>query len=102
MFVVSSQVKYVAGIDSQLKLTRCPHSLAATLTALPSMSLIPFAPFSPVRQGTNSPWWVAPLSDLRVRWEWDALPNDVRFQKILAVPESVWSRIDCIFIGPEV
>src|SRR5438876_6253457 len=37
-----------------------PHSLAATLTALPSMSLIPFAPFSHVRQGTNPPWWVAP------------------------------------------
>src|SRR5437899_8641008 len=32
--------------NSQLKLTRCPHSLTATLTALPSMSLIPFAPFS--------------------------------------------------------
>jgi hypothetical protein len=29
-----------------LKFTRCPHSLAATLTPLPSMSLIPFAPFS--------------------------------------------------------
>src|SRR5439155_24767512 len=58
-FFVSSQVKYVAAINSQLKLTRCPHSLAATLTALPSMSLIPFAPFSPVRQGTNPPWWVA-------------------------------------------
>src|SRR5437868_833892 len=28
-----------------LKLTHCPHSLAATLAALPSMSLIPFAPF---------------------------------------------------------
>jgi hypothetical protein len=32
-------------LNHQLKLTRCPHSLAATLTALPSMSLIPFAPF---------------------------------------------------------
>jgi hypothetical protein len=29
-----------------LKLARCPRSLAATLAALPSMSLIPFAPFS--------------------------------------------------------
>src|SRR5438874_13615322 len=28
-----------------LKLTHCPHSLAATLAALPSVSLIPFAPF---------------------------------------------------------
>jgi hypothetical protein len=28
-----------------LKLARCPHSLAATPAALPSMSLIPFAPF---------------------------------------------------------
>jgi hypothetical protein len=29
-----------------LKLVRCPRSLAPTLVALPSMSLIPFAPFS--------------------------------------------------------
>src|SRR5438552_2787664 len=31
---------------SVLKLIRCPRSLAPTLVALPSMSLIPFAPFS--------------------------------------------------------
>src|SRR5438876_3095265 len=31
---------------SVLKLVRCPRSLAPTLVALPSMSLIPFAPFS--------------------------------------------------------
>jgi hypothetical protein len=30
----------------RLKLARCPHLLAASLAALPSMSLIPFAPFS--------------------------------------------------------
>src|SRR6266566_2738709 len=29
-----------------LKLVRCPYSLAPTLVTLPSMSLIPFAPFS--------------------------------------------------------
>jgi hypothetical protein len=29
-----------------LKLIRCPHSLAATLAALPSMSLNPSAPFA--------------------------------------------------------
>jgi len=27
------------------------------------------------------------LSDLRTRWEWDPLRNDLRFQKILAGPE---------------
>jgi len=27
------------------------------------------------------------LSDLRIRWEWDPLRNDPRFQKILASPE---------------
>src|SRR6266568_9694759 len=30
---------------SRLKLVLCPRSLAATCAALPSMSLIPFAPF---------------------------------------------------------
>jgi hypothetical protein len=30
----------------RLKLVRCPRSLAPTLLALPSMPLIPFAPFS--------------------------------------------------------
>ena len=33
-------------IFDDLKLVRCPHSLAPTLVTLPSMSLIPFAPFS--------------------------------------------------------
>ncbi len=33
---------------AQLKLARYPHSLAASLTALPSMSLIPFTPFSEI------------------------------------------------------
>src|SRR6266478_3233973 len=32
-------------LTSSLKLARCPHSLTATLAALPSMSLIPLAPF---------------------------------------------------------
>jgi len=27
------------------------------------------------------------LTDLRMRWEWDPLRNDPRFQKILAGPE---------------
>jgi uncharacterized protein (DUF2062 family) len=31
-----------------LKLVRCPRSLAPTLVTLPSMSLIPFAPFGDV------------------------------------------------------
>jgi hypothetical protein len=35
-----------ANPNHQLKLTRCPHSFAAILSALPSMSLIPFAPFT--------------------------------------------------------
>ena len=30
-----------------LKLRRCPHSVVATLATLPSMSLSPFAPFAP-------------------------------------------------------
>ena len=33
---------------AQLKLARCPHSLTASLAALPSMSLIPFAPFTEI------------------------------------------------------
>ena len=37
-----------AQID-QLKLVRCPRSLAPTLVTLPSMSLIPFAPLKLVR-----------------------------------------------------
>ena len=34
-----------SGSGRRLKLGRFPHSLAASLAALPSMSLIPFAPF---------------------------------------------------------
>jgi len=34
-----------SGAGRLLKLGRFPHSLAASLAALPSMSLIPFAPF---------------------------------------------------------
>jgi len=30
---------------ASLKLVRCPRSLAPTLVTLPSMSLVPFAPF---------------------------------------------------------
>jgi len=33
-------------VFDDLKLLRCPRSLAPTLVTLPSMSLIPFAPFS--------------------------------------------------------
>jgi hypothetical protein len=33
---------------AQLKLPRCPHSLTASLAALPSMSLSPFAPFTEI------------------------------------------------------
>jgi uncharacterized protein (DUF2062 family) len=33
---------------AQLKLARCPHSLTASLAALPSMSLIPFTPFTEI------------------------------------------------------
>src|SRR6266576_1261812 len=40
----------IGGVKSDrrlpLKLARCPHSLAASLAALPSMSLIPSAPFA--------------------------------------------------------
>jgi hypothetical protein len=32
----------------KLKLARCPHLLTASLAALPSMSLIPFAPFAKI------------------------------------------------------
>ena len=35
-----------SGAGRRLKLGRFPHSLAASLAALPSMSLIPFAPFT--------------------------------------------------------
>ena len=34
-----------------LKLVRCPRSLAPTLVTLPSMSLIPFAPFGELGEG---------------------------------------------------
>ena len=37
------RVELTAGLE--LKLRRCPHSDAAARAALPSMSLIPFAPF---------------------------------------------------------
>jgi hypothetical protein len=37
-----------------LKLARCPHSLIASLATLPSMSLIPFAPFA--SRQFNSEW----------------------------------------------
>jgi hypothetical protein len=31
-----------------LKFARCPHLLTASLAVLPSMSLIPFAPFAEI------------------------------------------------------
>ena len=33
---------------AQLKFARCPHLLTASLVVLPSMSLIPFAPFAEI------------------------------------------------------
>jgi len=34
-----------SGLFPELKLRHYPHAVAATLAALPSMSLIPFSPF---------------------------------------------------------
>jgi hypothetical protein len=31
--------------------------------------------------------WSTMLTDLRLRWEWDPIRNDPRFQNILAGPE---------------
>ena len=45
---VNSIVEDLEAALSQLKLARCPHSLAASLAALPSMSLIPIAPFAAI------------------------------------------------------
>jgi len=42
---VRSRIVSVNGYASELKLARCPDSLAASFAALPSMSLIPLAPF---------------------------------------------------------
>jgi hypothetical protein len=39
-FSVSLQLKYVAVVNSQLKLTRCPHSLAFTLAKLPTSKTV--------------------------------------------------------------
>jgi len=36
----------IIAAEIDLKLARCPHSLAASLAVLPSMSLIPSAPFT--------------------------------------------------------
>lgn len=41
-------------VFDDLKLGRCPHSLAPTLVTLPSMSLIPFAPFSGMMSGSSA------------------------------------------------
>src|SRR5438132_13753340 len=45
-----------------LKLRRCPHSVATARAALPSMSLIPFAPFLPSLQILNSIFGVRSLA----------------------------------------
>ncbi len=47
---------------TQLKLARCPHSLTASLAALPSMSLIPFTPLIRSRPRGSS----VTLTDLTV------------------------------------
>jgi hypothetical protein len=39
-----------------LKLVRCPRSLAPALVTLPSMSLIPFAPFGRCNGGSEARW----------------------------------------------
>ena len=43
-----------------LKLARCPHSLIASLATLPSMSLIPFAPFASRRSTSNAQRRITP------------------------------------------
>src|SRR5437667_12830665 len=43
-----SIVEDLEAVLSQLKLARCPHSFTASLAALPSMSLIPIAPFAAI------------------------------------------------------
>ena len=40
---------------AQLKFARCPHSLTASLAALLSMSLIPFAPFAAITRVKERP-----------------------------------------------
>jgi len=43
--ILGSDPLYLHPPLPSLKLVRCPSSLAPTLVALPSLSLIPFAPF---------------------------------------------------------
>ena len=45
---MNSIVEDLQAALAQLKLARYPHSLAASLAALPSMSLIPFTPFAEI------------------------------------------------------
>ena len=45
-----------------LKLVRCPRSLDPTLVTLPSMSLIPFAPFGGDEGGRDDLFFAAPMS----------------------------------------
>src|SRR6266436_8148913 len=40
-------------------------------------SLLQYAPYAAV----NRVLWLPALSDLRTRWEWDALRNNLQFQK---------------------
>jgi hypothetical protein len=46
--IAAEIVEDLEAAPSQLKLARCPCSLTASLAALPSMSLIPFAPFTEI------------------------------------------------------
>jgi len=43
-------IHFRQGYFNVLKLARCPHSLIASLTTLPSMSRTPFAPFASGRR----------------------------------------------------
>src|SRR6266481_4145287 len=47
-----------------LKLARCPHSLAASLAALPSMSLIPSAPFLDCKRE-----WIESRCETEMLWQ---------------------------------
>ena len=44
-FGIRSRIVSVNRFVSKVKLARCPHSLAAFFAGLPSMLLMPFAPF---------------------------------------------------------
>ena len=47
-------VEDLQAVLAQLKFARCPHLLTASLAVLPSMSLIPFAPFAEIARHLTS------------------------------------------------